>query len=969
MKGLQADEHGFLIGNPIELTDLHDELIHIGDELSAIKGILSKDKPISIASGSLNRIVNAVNSTINQSGSDAPEKLTIASPVTRQIGNNQAHTPEHTSQRNTAVSDKLVGLGQAGIKTSQEATEKITETIKDRGIAVPQNRNSKGQFSSGEQGNALRDEKGRFIAGAKDKIAEDKNAVPAKIATVGKGIVGAIGALVPQQDEADPSVKAMGEMTQVFSPVGRGLGKLFTASPNGVSRGQDRWYRRFFKQNAEKQRTDNIADKREQQLLRNIEKKEGADQSSSSGFIVTLLLALMGALGSMFIKGFHTLAAPLRLLSTVLGPLAKVLQTLARVVGMGKLAEKLGTPTARTKRGPSTTVPTGANEKLPKAGAKGLLKKLPLVGALISAGFLAKDLSDISASDESKEVKTKQVGSAVGSTAGGIGGMAAGGMAGAAIGSVVPVVGTIAGGIIGSILGGLTGDKVGGMLGDKFGDWVNDLRSSGFIDNMSRNWEIGVTAMGIMWNDFTNLSSSAWGSMVSGVQSGWANVTGFTQNVWQGVSDSFGTTTSFMQQSWATATTVVGGVLNSVWSNLGLMATAVTDSVKAYTGIDLVKNFNDLKNTVGGWVDGLKSTVSGVSSNLKDSLSNWSSNLFGGYFGGVFNQATNLVDNSHEANSTTKEQDANQTGVLNAFMKAGFSKNQAVALTAEVGRENNYNSKNLYGYHKDAANGAVNMGMISWQGKRAERLQAYMQQKGLIKDGKMVRSQAALDAQAEFVKMEINSGDYDATKKLFQQKDLDPEAYAKTLGTNYVKWAYGQNRLSNGKYFDYQSHDRRRRAHMQRAMAKTNVSIPYRAGYTPPAKNKTETPKAAQVDNSNSVMATTAPIENEVDPKSVEGMMQAFNGFDAMANIKTAVFTMLKDTAEGKSQAKPHIRNTAAVPAAKVPTAAPISEAPKIETPIMPVSASDSNGSIEDVSRDLSDPRIAHIVTGGYFTP
>lgn len=965
MKGLQADDHGFLVGSPIELTDLHDELVHIGDKLSSIEGILSKDRPISIAQGSLNRLVSVVNAEANNGRREANNRSSVAVPVSRQVGG-ESHASDGTQKRDTVISEKLVTLQQSGSKSSQEAAEKITETIKSRGIATPQSRNSKGQFESQDQGNALRDERGRFIAGAKDKVAEDKAAVPAAIATVGKSIVGAVGALTPQQDEADPSVKAMGEITQVISPVGRGLGKLFATSPNGVSRGQDRWYRRFFKQNAEKQRTDDIADKREQQLLRNIEKKEGADSSSSSGFIVTLLLAIMGALGSMFIKGFHTLAAPLRLLSTVLGPLAKVLQTLARVVGMGKLAEKLGSPTVRTRKGPSTTVPTGANEKLPKAGVKGVLKKLPLVGALISAGFLAKDLSDISASDESKEVKTKQVGSAVGSTAGSLGGMAAGGAAGAAIGSVVPVVGTIAGGIIGSILGGLTGDKVGGMLGDKFGDWVNDLRSSGFIDNMSRNWEIGVTAMGIMWNDFTNLSSSAWGGMVSGVQSGWANVTGFTQLMWQGVSNSFGSTTSFMQQSWATATAVVGGVLNSVWSNLGLMATAVTDSVKAYTGIDLVKNFNDLKNTVGGWVDGLKSTVSGVSSNLKDSLNSWSSNLFGGYFGNVFGQAAGMVDNSHEANSTTKEQDANQTGVLNAFLKAGFSKSQAVALTAEVGRENNYNSKNLYGYHKDAANGAINMGMISWQGKRAERLQAYMQQRGLIKDGKMVRSQEALDAQAEFVKMEINSGDYDATKKLFQQKDLNPEAYAKTLGTDYVKWAYGQKRLKSGAAFDWDSHDRRRRAYMQRALAKTNVSIPYRAGYTPPAK--TETPKAAPATTDSNMVATATPTA-EVDPNSVEGMLQAVNGFDGMANIKTAIVAMLKDASEGKTQAKAHIRNTAAVPAAKVPSAAPISDAPKVELPMMPDTSKDSNASIEDVSRNLSDPRMAHIVTGGYFTP
>lgn len=966
MQGFKSDEMGFLVGKPIDLTDVHDELGNIHGELSAIKGILSKNSSVALTPGSINKMVQGINAK-----SALDHKLSsraVASPMSRQLPNRSLKSNQDKGL--DTLSSQVASLEKSSQKSASIATESLGEAIKNHPIATPKSRNAKGQFTKSEdqEGGALRDEKGRFTAGNKSTIAEDKNAVPGKIASVGKSIVSAIGGITPQADEADPSVKAMSEMTGVFSPVGRGLGKLFTNSPGGVSRGQDRWYRRFFKQNAEKARVDDVANKREQQLLKNIEHKQGAE-SSNSGFLATLFLGFMGVLSSLLMKGLHKLVTPLAFLGTFFAPLLKALQALTRAIGLGKLAEKIGSPGTKTRGSPGTVA---RGEKAPsgaKTGAKKVLKKLPWIGALMSAGFLASDLYDINQNDESKEVKTKQVGSAVGSTMGGLGGMAAGGAAGAALGSIVPGIGTVVGGIIGSLLGGLGGDKVGGMLGDKFGDWVNDLRASGFIDNMSRDWEIGVTAMGIMWRDFTNLSSSVWGGMVSGVQAGWNNVTGFTQMMWSGVGDSFTSTTDFLKSNWTVVTAIVGGALNSVWGSLGSMATAISDNIKAYTGLDLAKNFGDLKTTVSGWVEGLKTTVSGVSTSLKSSLSDWASGLFNGYFGGVFNQASNLVDNSNEAASTSKEQDANQTAVLNGFMKAGFSKNQAIALTAEVGRENSYNSKNIYGYHKDAANGAVNMGMISWQGDRAKRLQDFMQKKGLIKDGKMVRSQAAIDAQAEFVKQEIDSGQYGDTKKLFEQKNLDPEAYARTLGKDYVKWAYGQNVLSSGKSFDWKKHDNRRRAYMQKAQAKTNVAIPYKPGYVPPAKAD-NTAKTAETVKPESMTtdAITASTPDAVDPSSVEGMMQTFNSFDGMTKVKEAMFAMLKDASSGKTQPKAHIRTTAAVPAVKVTSAAPIADAPKVDLPLV-ADSKDSNRAIEDVSRDLSDKRFAHIVTGGYSSP
>lgn len=987
MQGLKSDELGFLVGKPVDLTDIHDELSNINGELAQIKAILSRDDAIDITPRSINKLVNGFAGSIATKNSKASAKQseTTHTPVPRDIASSQSSN--RSFQRlNQVVGDQVakgsIKAGKQHIATTKarDSNGRFTSQNNTNGaVNSPKGRGKDGRFIAKNTPNdAIRDSNGRFLPkNGEDNSRAEKDSLGTKLKNIGGRISDTLGDLGSGNEQADPSIQAMGEIKGVLTPVGRGFGKLFgSGSSNGLSRGQDRWYRRFFKQNTEKARTDDLADKREQKLLSNIEKKEGPDIASRSGLLATLFLAFMGALATLLIKGFQSLATPLKFLGSFFGPLVKVLQALAHAIGLKKLADLLGGPSSprNRNRGPGGSTrgggARGPDDSTRGDGARGrakaLFKKLPIIGALLSAGFLAKDLNDIAENGESQETKTRQVGSAVGATAGGIGGALGGAAAGAAIGSVVPLVGTLAGGIVGALVGGIGGGKVGGMLGDKFGEWVNELREAGVTDKMAYSWDVGINAMSIMWRDFTTLAGSVWNGMVAGVQTGWANVTAFTQNMWQGVGNAFDTTTEFLKTSWAVATTLVGGALGTVWTSLGELASSVNEAIKAKTGIDIAKNVDDLKSTVKGWGESLKTAFGDFSENVKSKLNE----VFGGsYLGGVLSEAQQMADT--QPASTTKEQDANQTGVLNAFMKAGFTKSQAVALTAEVGRENDYNSKNLYGYHKDESNGKVNMGMISWQGDRAKRLEAYMQGKGLIKNGKMVQGQASLDAQAEFVKQEINGGGYNATKKLFAENpNADPETYAKTLGTNYIRWRYGKNALANGKSFDWQVHDKKRRAYKVKAQAKsgTATAVPFRPGYN------AQTAKAA-VDAATKGKATTptdtvtpeaAPVEPQVDPNSIEGLMQTFNNFDGMANVKQAVISMLKTSAEGTTVAHQKAARGAVVPAMRFNPPAPIAEAPKVSMPLASNSAKDSNSKLDDVSRDVSDRRIAHIVTGAY---
>lgn len=167
-----------------------------------------------------------------------------------------------------------------------------------------------------------------------------------------------------------------------------------------------------------------------------------------------------------------------------------------------------------------------------------------------------------------------------------------------------------------------------------------------------------------------------------------------------------------------------------------------------------------------------------------------------------------------EAKTTIDNYDFDQknlkSGVLASFKHAGFSNNQAKALAAEVGRENDYNPANVFGSHTDAANGATNTGFFSWQKERAEALKNRLAEKGLLQDGKIKHSQESLDEMAAFAKTELESGKYKGSTRFMSNPNIGSEDAADVLGHGYIKWAMGQNVLKSGEAFDWKKHDAKR---------------------------------------------------------------------------------------------------------------------------------------------------------------
>jgi conjugal transfer mating pair stabilization protein TraG len=149
-----------------------------------------------------------------------------------------------------------------------------------------------------------------------------------------------------------------------------------------------------------------------------------------------------------------------------------------------------------------------------------------------------------------------------------------------------------------------------------------------------------------------------------------------------------------------------------------------------------------------------------------------------------------------------ERQQRNMIMVYNSFLHAGFSPNQAIILTAEVGRENSFNSASLFGTHYDPEKKHLtNGGMISFNQDRKIDLDKEMMAKGLVSQGKIgtasyVQSQESLDAMAQFMHKELSTQSrYSTAWKALNDDSLSTDQVHYAVGKNYIVW-----RIDDEKY-------------------------------------------------------------------------------------------------------------------------------------------------------------------------
>lgn len=305
-----------------------------------------------------------------------------------------------------------------------------------------------------------RDSRGRFIGG-KNKQGSPSGNGPEQRSTPGasvydgitssamSGLTGAVNRLsgvVSATENIDPTVNAMKEVSDVISPLGRGLTNMFGRS---AERKKERWYDRIWKA-----LKDN--------------KPKSSTQSGAAGGGAGFFGTLGGLLGG--------------------GGLGKI-GNLFKIGGLAKIL----------------------------AGGGKLLRKLPILGALLSGGSALWSLfggdDDPNASpEENRKRQYHNTGSAVG--------MGVGGIAGAALGSLLdPILGPF-----GTIIGGYLGAVIGDKLGAAFGDWTKSLVDAGVPQQMLQMWKESTAFISAAFDSLATDAKKSWSAITKNVEEWWTKI-------------------------------------------------------------------------------------------------------------------------------------------------------------------------------------------------------------------------------------------------------------------------------------------------------------------------------------------------------------------------------------------------------------------------------------------------------------
>jgi len=240
MAQLQSDQHGFLIGDPVDLGRMPKYLLDIKGDVAAIKRAVVGGASDPARQQSVNPIVSRPNTVINV-------------PV-------QSRTSDH----------------------QRTVVERIRAVSNDGDIALP-GRNASGRFVSGRDDNSESgNESPRDTDGAVTALADRLSA----LSGIGSGL-----------EEADPTVKAFQEIAE---PMKRG----FEFFGGGKDDKQSKWLRNILGVLKLSRNEETTYQRATQRILRDIERRPvgGGGDGDSSG-IMLMLTGLLGRLGPMLLTG------------------------------------------------------------------------------------------------------------------------------------------------------------------------------------------------------------------------------------------------------------------------------------------------------------------------------------------------------------------------------------------------------------------------------------------------------------------------------------------------------------------------------------------------------------------------------------------------------------------------------------------------------------------------------------------
>ncbi len=502
-------------------------------------------------------------------------------------------------------------------------------------------------------------------------------------------------------------------------------------------------------------------------------------------------------------------------------------------------------------------------------------------------------------------------------------------------------------GLIGGLLGGSRGGRGGGLknLFKKMGG----LKAIGALSAIA-----GTAGLAMDWDNLDHQGKSEGVGRLAGAGAG--AIAGATVG-------------SVVPVVGTVIGAVVGGWLGSEGGEwLGGVASPYIESwTSAVTAYNLPAKMSDT------WDKGIKpffaTMTSAASKFYEASLSAVSAaidnvgNFIDGGMDGI--TSSNAGANGATAANLSEKQNKNQMMVYESFRNAGLSDAQARAMTAEVGRENSYQDKYLFGGHSDPANNEYNLGMFSWQKERGKKLYKHLNSKGMIQNGKIIQSQEALNEQARFAVNEINTDpSYSRTKKEFlNNPNVSYGKANEVLGRNYIRWRY-----TDPKYAKH---------HQYRDQYKALIDKQLK-----PIEDTTIIDEAKEKTGKIAQNVKDAVTQKQQAGKEVKGSLasKAKNNSSALG-VEVGKMTPAKggtsDVKSNFSDNTPMIFNSS-TPAGKDLGYAPahFPSTPMLNVPNMPKvkqrldSGGDSKpimiqSSNDSINQNVSDRSLAHAITGG----
>jgi len=403
---------------------------------------------------------------------------------------------------------------------------------------------------------------GRFDSSAREDADTGESRTARAMGAASESLASVAEGLSSGADNVDPSVTAAKELGGIVSPVMgaiKPLGRLFGMgrSPDDKRQRQNvTWYRRIWGE------------------LREGNKKSGG---RGLGLLLTGLMSMLGLLLAP-LRALARVTGLLRVAGAV-GGLAKGLGSLVRGRRTStpmsdrarRRAERRSAATAgrvdpsggrgrvdpnggpgprrdsswrngqRGERSTRNTGSGGAGEDGPGdrpgrggrsrlgravggigSASKGLLRKLPVVGALLGAGMfasaaMAKDEPNATA-EERQANKADRWG-----TMGGV----VGGVMGSALGMF--------GGPAGAVLGGMLGDR----LGTAVGEWLSSIDIDGMLAGISGAWGTVTDGVAKLAADAFEAVESGWTALVSKGAQVFTGMADWAKETWKKASDAF----------------------------------------------------------------------------------------------------------------------------------------------------------------------------------------------------------------------------------------------------------------------------------------------------------------------------------------------------------------------------------------------------------------------------------------------